>query len=156
MMKKPKKHISLILILGLFAGLALLLREPTTERLIQQLEENQFQYDTILEMLSKDGDVGTIRPDSVDSLKKGVTIITNHYEEAASDLKISEERLLEYREMMKSIGVDSFIRNCEDDVYFNIRGSYKGIVWIPESSTSTTNTGFQLIKIKDGWYIFSN
>jgi hypothetical protein len=156
MMKKHKKYTILILILGLLAGLFITLREPTTEKLSQRLEENQIQYDAIITMLSKDEDVGTIGRGYVHSLKKEFGIISKNEEEDASDLKITNERLLEYRKMMKSIGVDLLCRNREGDVHFGIRRSYKGIVWIPESSSSTTNTPFQLTKIKDGWYTYKN
>ena len=159
-MKKKKKHIILALLLCLFAGLLVQCvksREPTTEHLIKQLEENEIQYITLVDMISVDTNIGTIGPGyefAIDSFFSDAT---------SSDLGITDERLSKYRKILKSIGVELLCRNYEGDVNFGIWGSgfggnthHKGIIWIPESSSSTTNTPYQLIKIKDGWYIYED
>jgi hypothetical protein len=159
-MRIKKRQIILTLILCLFAGLLVQCvnsREPTTERLIQQLEENEGQYVTLVEMISVDTNISTIGP--------GYEFSVDHFftDATTSDLGITDERLQEYRERLEAIGVKLLCRNYEGDVHFGIWGSgfggnthHKGISWIPESSSSTTNTPYQLIKIKDGWYIYED
>ncbi len=131
------------------------LSPPSNESLIQNLKKNEVQYSTILEMLSVDTNVGTIASSYLLPKARPFIQRTFDMDSTASDLNITDERLIEYRKIMNTIGIDLLARHLEGEVTFGHKGpSRKGILWFSDPSTATNEISYPLIKIKDGWYIY--
>lgn len=156
-MKKKIKLIIMIIALGVCATVlvrcALSTYPPTNESLIISINEDEIQYISFIEMLTTDQKIGTI------SSGFAFTIDKPFFDATPDALGVTEERLREYRNSMKSLGVSRVDRNKSGDVYFmkwhsgiggNTHG--KGVVWMIDPPA--TNDFRQLLRIRDNWHIY--
>jgi|WetSurMetagenome_2_1015567.scaffolds.fasta_scaffold23668_4 hypothetical protein len=158
MKKQPRKIIRWLIIgaIGiLLAKCANSIIPPLNSSIIRSLNRHSSEYIQVLRMLSEDPKVGTIATDFA------FTIDNSLSDADAAALGISESRLMEYRKIMKGIGVFRLGRSNPEEAYFGLWASgfagkthHKSLVWFQNPPPNEYATAFT--HIRENWYIYEN